>query len=378
MQLADLLALSLLPNSRTRLAAAAAFADAADGTLEAALAALGSATPPDPLRLREDATAALGRGRSAGLAIVALGGDEYPPLLAQLPDSPLVLWIRATSTPPGLREPAPGGAFLRSLDATGRLTVAVVGSRAASPGALMVARRIGADLASRGVVVVSGLARGCDGEAHRGAVEAGGMTVAVLGNGLDIIYPPEHAELATAVAAAGCLLSEFAPGTPPLPQHFPLRNRIISGLSRAVVVVEAGERSGSLTTAACALEQGREVMVVPGPVLSGRNRGAHALIKDGAVLVESAEDVLLALGVSEQQLPSASRTEGRGQAGAPSGDPVFSALDPEEGRDLDALVARSGLLAAAVLARLSELELAGLATRLPGGLFLRPDRKVIT
>ena len=379
MQLTDLVALSLLPNSPTRLAAAAAFADAADATLEAALAALGPATPPDPARLRVAARAALARGESAGIGVVALGTDGYPPLLSQLPDPPLVLWVRAASEakPSAASEqPPPNGALFGGLDGFSRIAVAVVGSRAASAGALLVARRLGADLASRGIVVVSGLARGCDGEAHRGAVDAGGHTVAVLGCGLDIIYPAEHAALADAVAAAGCLVSEFAPGTPPLPPHFPRRNRIISGMSRAVVVVEASERSGSLTTAACALEQGREVMVVPGPVLSGRNRGAHALIKDGAVLVESADDVLLALGVAERFPP---RGEGRhdGAEGEPA-DPVFAALDIEEGRDLDALVARSGLTAARVLARLSELELAGLARRLPGALFLRPDRKVIT
>lgn len=375
MQLTDLVALSLLPNGRTRLAAAAAFADGADGTLEAALAALGSTTPPDPVRLRDDAQAALARAHSAGIEIVGLGAHGYPPLLSQLPDSPLVLWVRGPSAaaPASPASPTGGGVLLRGFDGSTRLAVAVVGSRAASSVALRVARRLGADLASRGVDVVSGLARGCDGEAHRGALDAGGVTVAVLGNGVDVDYPPEHRELAGAVATTGCVVSEFAPGTPPLPPHFPLRNRIISGLSRAVVVVEAGERSGSLTTAACALEQGREVMVVPGPVLSGRNRGAHALIKDGAVLVESADDVLLALGLGERLSCTGCRV-----LLADDGDPVFAALDPDEGRDLDALVARSGLPPAHVLARLSELELAGLAMRLPGALFLRPDRKVIT
>ena len=147
-----------------------------------------------------------------------------------------------------------------------------------------------------GVTVVSGLARGCDGAAHQGALAAAGLTLAVLGSGVDITYPPEHEALAREIALTGALVSELAPGTPPLPHHFPLRNRIIAGLSLAVVVIEAHERSGSLITAACAIEQGREVMVVPGPVRSGRNRGAHALLKDGAALVECAADVLAELG----------------------------------------------------------------------------------
>ena len=158
-----------------------------------------------------------------------------------------------------------------------RPAVALVGSRAASPHGLAVAERLAADLAARGIVVVSGLARGVDSAAHRGALSGGGSTIAVLGSGADIIYPPEHAALAREIEATGVVMSELAPGTPPLPLFFPLRNRIISGLSRAVVVIEAGEKSGSLITARLALDQGRDVLAVPGNVLSGRNRGAHAL-----------------------------------------------------------------------------------------------------
>jgi DNA processing protein len=162
-----------------------------------------------------------------------------------------------------------------------------------------------------------------------------------------------------------------------LPLHFPLRNRIISGLSRAVVVVEAGEKSGSLITAACALEQGREVMVVPGPVLSGRNRGAHALLRDGATLVESADDVLRALAGAMPWLePPATLTE---QAdGCEDGDPILAALDVDEPRDVDDLVRRTGLLPTAILVRLTELEVGGLAARQPGARFVRRLGKVIT
>src|SRR5262249_41019651 len=153
--------------------------------------------------------------------------------------------------------------------------------------ACSVAERLAADLASRRIVVVSGLARGVDAAAHEGALSVGGPTVAVLGSGADVVYPREHAALAAAVAREGALISELEPGTPPRPMFFPQRNRIISGLARAVVVVEAGERSGSLITARFALEQGRDVLAVPGNVLSGRNRGGHRLLRDGAKIVET-------------------------------------------------------------------------------------------
>ncbi len=158
-------------------------------------------------------------------------------------------------------------------------------------------------------MVVSGLARGVDSAAHRGALEAGGLTVAVLGCGADVVYPAEHRGLAREVAERGALVSELAPGTRPHPHFFPLRNRIISGLARAVVVIEAGEKSGSLITARSALEQGREVLAVPGNVLSGRNRGGHALLRDGAKIVETADDILEELGWRRQGggIPGADR-----------------------------------------------------------------------
>src|SRR5438445_10692595 len=176
--------------------------------------------------------------------------------------------------------------------------VAIVGSRAASPYALAVAEQLAHDLAACGLVVVSGLARGVDSAAHRGAPAGAGVTVAVLGSGVDVMYPPEHESLAEEIDKAGAVASELVPGTPPQPWFFPLRNRIISGLSRAVVVIEAGEKSGSLITARCALEQGRDVLAVPGNVLSGRNRGAHGLLRDGAKIVETADDILEELGMS--------------------------------------------------------------------------------
>jgi DNA processing protein len=246
--------------------------------------------------------------------------------------------------------------------------VAIVGSRAASPYGLAVAEQLAGDLASRGVVIVSGLARGVDSAAHRGALGAGGVTVAVLGSGVDVIYPAEHAGLAASIDGTGAVISELVPGTGPQQWFFPLRNRIISGLSRAVVVIEAGEKSGSLITARCALDQGRDVLAVPGNVLSGRSRGAHALLRDGAKIVESADDILEELGI-----------EGGGAGAVPAsdtliGDPVLACLTPGEASDLDEISERSGLNTARLLPRLFELELQGRVRRVGGGRFIRVDR----
>ena len=178
-----------------------------------------------------------------------------------------------------------------------------------------------------------------------------------------MIYPPEHGRLADDIADAGAVISELVPGTPPLPHFFPMRNRIISGLSRAVVVIEAGEKSGSLITARMALEQGRDVLAVPGNVLSGRNRGAHGLLRDGAKIVESADDILEELG-----MPSAVRKLADSVA-----DPVLASLTPGEASDLDAISQRTGLSPTRLLPRLLELELAGAVARVGGGKFVRRD-----
>jgi DNA processing protein len=240
-----------------------------------------------------------------------------------------------------------------------------VGSRAASPYAIDVSERLAADLAARGLAVVSGLARGVDSAAHRGALSVGQSTIAVLGSGADVIYPPEHAPLVRAIELHGLILSELVPGTRPLPRFFPQRNRIISGLSRAVVIVEAGDRSGSLITARCALEQGREVFAVPGNILSGRNRGGHALLRDGAKIVESADDILEEIG-----------TGGRAPCSGPEApaDPLLACLPPGEVCDLDGISERSGLSPARLLPRLFELELQGLVRRAGAGRFVRFDR----
>jgi DNA processing protein len=249
--------------------------------------------------------------------------------------------------------------------------VAIVGSRAATPVALDTAARLATDLAERGITVVSGLARGVDSAAHRGALEAG-RTIAVLGSGVDHVYPSEHVALADEIVQSGLVVSEYPPGSRPLPHHFPMRNRLISGLSLAVVVIEASEKSGSLITAGCALEQGREVMAVPGNVLSGRNRGGHALLKDGAKIVECADDIVGELGFGSRSdrpaSPVASTSESTGSA-----DPVLRVMEPGQTYDLDGLAASSGLDASRLLPRLIELELAGVIRRHGGGRFVRPS-----
>jgi DNA processing protein len=224
---------------------------------------------------------------------------------------------------------------------------------------LAMSRRLAGELAAVGIVIVSGLARGIDSSAHLAAVLARGRTVGVLGCGIDRIYPAEHGELAREMAHAGAVISEFPPGVPPLPHHFPLRNRIISGLSVAVVVVEAPEKSGALITASAALEQGRDVMVVPGPTTGGRNRGGHLLIRDGGKLVETTDDILQDLGVLSCRL-----------AGAP---PQLDMGQLPESTDftVDEVAAWTGELPNVVLARLMELELAGRIQRVGGGRFAR-------
>jgi DNA processing protein len=291
------------------------------------------------------------------LAVVdVLAGDiRYPATLAAIHDPPPKLWVRGQT------------------DALCTRSIAVVGSRAASPYALEVSRRLAADLARRGVTVVSGMARGVDSAAHRGALEAGGMTVAVFGCGIDMIYPREHEALAARICERGALVSEFPPGMPPLKQNFPQRNRIISGLSLAVVVVEAAEGSGSLITADFALEQGRAVLAVPGNVLGGRNYGAHALLRDGAKLVECADDILEelpSLGMRDWGLGISQSQESK-TANSASQDPVLRRMTEGETYDLDELSHLSGVDRVKLLARLLELELGGAVRRVGGGRFVR-------
>ncbi len=255
--------------------------------------------------------------------------------------------------------------------------LAIVGSRRATPYGLRVAHRLAAELGSAGLVIVSGLARGIDAAAHRGALAGGSATVAVLATGLDRIYPPEHHDLAMDIAQRGALVTEAPEGTAPLPERFPVRNRIISGLSRGVVVVEAAERSGALITARMAGEQGREVFAVPGSVENPLTVGTHRLIQDGAKLVHSAEDVLaefpdLALAHAR------ARTRARAHARADSGpqDPelfaVWELLDWVEPRHHDELAAQLHLEVQEVSRRLTLLEMGGYIIGACGAVTRRP------
>jgi DNA processing protein len=261
---------------------------------------------------------------------------------------------------------------LRAEDA---LAVAVVGSRRATPYGLEIAQRLAADLAARGVTVVSGLARGIDSAAHRGALDAGGRTVAVLGSGADVIYPPENRALARRIAERGAVVSQFAPGTPPLPHNFPERNRVIAGLALGVVVVEAAARSGSLITAGLAGELGREVMAVPGRVTSAESQGAHRLIQDGAALVQGWEDVIAQLPerwrACVRMVPAdagVARAAGGGEAAGETGR-VLGALG-DEPVTIDEVIDRSGLASGRAAALLLELELAGRVRQIDGKRFV--------
>lgn len=357
--LLDAIALSVLPGiSRAR--AAAAFkrrqTDSIEPvTLEDVIAECRRNADIDPLAAIARAEAArLLAAAAPDVRPVVVDDPDYPPLLRQIGDRPPVLWVRGT--PSALTRPA----------------VAIVGSRAASAYALEMAARLGRDLAERGLVVVSGLARGADSAAHRGCLSVSGSTIGVLGSGVDVIYPPEHGDLAASLCKDGALVSELGPGAPPLPEHFPLRNRLISGISLAVVVVEAAEKSGSLITARHALEQGRDVCAVPGSVLGGRNRGSHALLKDGAKVVESADDILEDLG-----WPGLSGVQGRGScrereisAKLLKTSSLLDKLTPGEAYGLDELSARVGLAGPGLLARLTEWELSGQLVKL-GSLWQR-------
>lgn len=284
---------------------------------------------------------------------ISLGDVRYPTALAAIHDPPPTLWVCG------------------QLEVLHMPSVAVVGSRAASPYGLEVSRRLGADLARRNLTIVSGMARGIDSAAHRGALEAAGATIAVFGCGVDVIYPPEHRALAHRICERGALVSEFPPGMPPLKHNFPRRNRIISGLSLAVVVVEAAEGSGSLITADFALEQGRAVLAVPGNVLGGRNYGAHALLRDGAKLVECVDDIVDELPAGIGDVGGIAQRRESKPGDLASQDPVLRSMDDGDAYDLDEIAERSGLDRVRLLPRLLELELAGAVQRVEGGRFIR-------
>ena len=319
------------------------------------------------------------RERGPAARALVRADAEYPARLREIPDAPETLHVRGR---------------LLEEDA---LAVSIVGSRRATFYGLDVAELLAADLAARGVTIVSGLARGIDAAAHRGALRVGGRTIAVLGSGPDVVYPPEHRRLADEIAERGAVVSQFAPGTPPLPQNFPLRNQVIAAMSLAVVVVEAAERSGSLITARLAAELGREVLAVPGRITAAESRGANRLLQDGAHVAMGWEDVAAVLPerwktrLKEDErhgTAGGAAVAGRGAAeGEPSGyekavtaataQPVASrvlALLGEDPVDIDLVIERSGLGAGRVSAALLDLELQGRVRQIEGKRFVRAGR----
>lgn len=304
------------------------------------------------LRASMDPAAVLARLQRLGIHVLTLLDDDYPASLRTIPDPPPVLFLRGRFT---------------QQDA---LAAALVGTRRATVYGRTVAERFGRQLAQAGVTVVSGLAKGIDTVAQRAALDAGGRTIAVLAHGLDQVYPPENAALVTRLVEGdlGAAISEFPPGVPPDAANFPRRNRIISGLSRATVIVEAGHRSGALITADFALEQGREVLAVPGSILAATSEGTNRLIKDGAGPATEAQDILDALGLGPSALHAPERAI---QPSLPLEErSVLEALGPEP-RHVDELARRLTLPTAAVTAALTLLELKGLARQAGGMAYTR-------
>ena len=277
----------------------------------------------------------------AGVRWVARSDPDFPPLLGAIHDPPPGLFVRGAA----------------GVEALRRSTVAVVGARACSPYGVQVARMLGRELAAAGLVVVSGLARGVDGEAHRGALEAGGTTVAVLGCGIDRDYPAAHAELGARIRSSGLAVSEYAPGVEPAPWRFPARNRIIAGLSAVTIVVEARERSGALITADLALEEGREVFAVPGEITSALSSGTNDLLRLGAAPLLGPADVLEVFGLSAPGPEPVDLT--------PAADTVLARLR-DGPTTADELVRSTGLEPGALASALTELELAGRAVAAGG------------
>jgi DNA processing protein len=320
-----------------------------------------------------------------GARLVKWSDAEYPTNLRQIADPPPFLFVR-------------GPAQLTDAN-----SIAIVGARAASDIGRRMANRLGLELAAKGFTVVSGLARGIDGEAHQGALDAHGKTVAVLGCGVDVIYPSEHRKLAEAIVeGGGALISELPIGTQPLAENFPTRNRILSGLCLGVVIVEAAEKSGSLITARMALEQDRQVFAVPGSPLSGKTRGSNRLLKEGAKLVECVEDVIEELApqmagrppagerrlptVAAERIPAPPTSNMRARAevapllhtseeaktsegAVDSATTILNNLKESDRLHVDSIIESSGLNAQTVLRLLLELELEGRVTQHPGKLF---------
>jgi DNA processing protein len=323
--------------------------------------------PPDTVwRVRQRtyrgmADEILGWGMREGCLFLVRGDDAYPALLEELPDPPLVLYARGR---------------LEALEAP---CVAIVGTRRPTYYGLQMAEGLSADLGRRGVAVVSGLARGIDAAAHRGCLEARGRTIAVLGCGIDVVYPREHKHLSQRIAESGLLLSEFPPGTSPSPQNFPVRNRIISGLALGALIVEASEYSGSLITARLALEQNREVFAIPGNLTSPQSFGPNFLIKQGAKLVQSWRDIV------EEFPPETRRTILSEEESQAPQNPDLELLSEEElkllgllesdrATQFDKIYRNSGMSIPTLSNLLLRLELLGRVRQVPGNLYVKVIR----
>jgi DNA processing protein len=366
----DLLTLSLVPGIGPRLTAALLERFGSAGAALRASAVQLCEVPYISPRLAELLTQALARSDVAaelermdrhGVRLVALGTPEYPPALANIPDPPHLLYLRGT------------------LTAADTSAVALVGSRHCTDYGRRIAARLAAGLVRAGVTVISGLARGIDGAAHRAALEAGGRTLAVLAGGLARIYPPEHADLARAIEASGAVLTEASMDQEPLAGLFPVRNRIISGLSKIIVLVEAAQKSGALITARHAADQGRTVMAVPGPADAASSGGCHELIRKGAILCRGAEDILEELhGVSAMAAAEERTAAVPATPPTPVGPPpglddsqrrIWDMLT--EARHLDQLVQGLGLAVPQVSGALMLMEMRKLVRRLPGNRYER-------
>jgi DNA processing protein len=324
--------------------------EASDFEMQAAGLERRSATALREMRASLTPEAAEAKLARLQLESLTLDDTDYPEPLRRISDPPPVLFVRG------------------SFSAADSPAVAIVGTRRVSAYGRAVAERLAADLAAAGVTVVSGLAKGVDTVAHRAALDAGGRTIAVLGNGLDQVYPPENAGLAKRMVEPdrGAVVTEFAPGVPPDAVNFPRRNRIISGLSKAIVVVEAGQKSGALITADFALEQGRDVLAVPGSILSAGSIGSNTLLKEGATLVTGVEDILDAIGVQ----PAAARGA-QALQGLPPGEQAVVNVLTAEPRHVDEIALAAARPAAEVGATLVILELRGLARQVGGATYVR-------
>ncbi|HOZ21939.1 MAG TPA: DNA-processing protein DprA [bacterium] len=299
----------------------------------------------------EGAARQLSRAREEGVTILTLWDEAYPAMLRPLYDLPVILFVK-------------GGLEVLSAKA-----VAVVGTRAPSEYGQIVARRLTRELVQRGLVIVSGLARGIDTIAHSEAIAQGGLTIAVLGSGLDQIYPGENRRLARMVTEHGALLSEYVLGTQPDAPHFPRRNRIIAGLAAATLVIEAGEGSGALITAYDALEYNREVMAVPGNITNPRAWGCNHLIQQGAKLVQGVEDVLVEIGMADERPPS-QQLDLPGMGLTADEEQLLGVLS-QEAQHVDQIALALGKPVFTILSQLLQLELKNLVTQLPGKKFVR-------